>query len=127
MLSLLSLLVGIVGFAYGLRCWLELRRWAHLIKYGRIVVAYKSKVKLNAPLQEWALWAKMAESDKSTNGRVIYTLGGTRIAILRKSFVPDSRIQRLIYKLTRPEGKKVKAGKRSADGTWTAQDETVKG
>lgn len=117
---------GILGFSYGIRLWIELRRWAYLIKYTRVVVAYKRKVKLNGTLQEWALWAKAGERapDKKAGGRTIYTIGGTTIAILRQSFVPDSPIKRLIHKLTRPEGRNVKAGTRAVDGTWTAEDQT---
>lgn len=119
------LFVGVAGVAYGITCWVELRRWAHLIKYGRLVVAYKGKVRLNAPLQEWALWCRQAGKDDATNGRVVYQLGGTRIAILKKSFVPQNRIQKLVSRLTRPEGKPARAGKRAADGTWqVASDET---
>lgn len=118
-------LVTLVSVCFTLRYWIELRRWAHLIKYGRVVVAYKAKVKLNAPLQEWALWCRAAQEDDSVNGRVIYHLGGTRIAILKKSFVPQNRFQRILTKLTRPEGKSAKAGKRAADGTWqVASDDT---
>lgn len=118
-----GILFGLFGLAYAGRLYLELRRWAHLIKYGRLVVAYKGKVKMNAPLQEWALWCKMAEQEKGSNGRVVYQLGGTRIAVLRKSFVPDSPITRLFkaVKLTRQSG-----ASRVREGAWSAEDQTEK-
>lgn len=116
-------LIGVLGFAWGVRFYWELRKWAHLIKYARIVIAYKGKVKLNAPLQEWALWCKMAETDKSSNGRVVYTLGGTRVAILRKSFVPESPMKRLIRKV-KPTRRS--DAPRSREGTWSAEDKTEK-
>lgn len=132
-LCFLGWAVGICGFVYGTRCWVELRRWSHLIKYGRIVVAYKNKVKLNAPLQEWALWCRNAEKQDSgtgprykSNGRILYQYGGTTIAVLNKSFVPDGPVKRLVSRLTKPEGKTVKAGTRAVDGTWSVQDETAK-
>lgn len=118
-----SITVGLFGVAYGTKFWIELRRWAYLIKYGRLAIAYKGKVKLNAPLQEWALWCKMAEQEDKVNGRVIYHLGGTRIAVLRQSFVPQNRLQKLVAKLTRPQGKRVPAGTRAADGTWSVADD----
>ena len=121
-----SVIIGLTGFAYGTKFWIELRRWAHLIQYGRLVVAYKGKVKLNAPLQEWALWCKMAEREDKVNGRVIYHLGATRIAVLRKSFVPQTRLQKLIAKLTKPEGRKVPAGTKAADGTWSVAEDATK-
>lgn len=127
MLSVVGVLFGVLGIAYGIRCYWELRKWAHLIKYARIVIAYKGKVKLNAPLQEWALWCKMAEQDKSSNGRVVYTLGGTRVAILRKSFVPDPPIKRLLHKVaTRKPKQQSAAGPQVREGTWTAEDQSEK-
>lgn len=125
LLTIGSFAVGVFGVAYGVRFYWELRKWAYLIKYARIVVAYKGKVKLNAPLQEWALWCKMAEEDKSANGRVVYQMGGTRVAILRKSFVPDTPLKRLVTafrKMRRPAGPA--AGPQVSEGTWSAEDGT---
>ena len=116
-------IIGVLGFAWGVRFYWELRKWAHLIKYARIVVAYKGKVKLNAPLEEWALWCKMAERDKSSNGRVVYQVGGTRVAILRKSFVPVPLWKRLI---TRRKPTQPGPTPPVRDGSWTAQDQTKK-
>lgn len=118
-----GILFGLFGLAYAARLYLELRKWAHLVKYARIVIAYKGKVKLNAPLQEWALWCKMAEQDKSSNGRVVYMLGGTRVAILRKSFVPDPSWKTL-FKNVKQAGKS--GASRVREGVWSAEDETKK-
>lgn len=126
--GVVGILFGVFGFAYAARFYWELRKWAHLIKYARVVIAYKGKVKLNAPLQEWALWCREAEKDKTSNGRVIYQLGGTRVAVLRKSFVPDTPIKRLLKALksrhaqtpTTPVGPQVR------DGSWSAEDHTDK-
>lgn len=118
---------GVFGLAWAARFYWELRKWAHLIKYGRIVIAYKNRVKLNAPIQEWALWAQAAEGDKSSNGRVIYQLGGTRVAVLRKSFVPDYPIVRY-WKVIRSRIKRPvrKQNPQVQEGTWTAEDHTEK-
>ena len=123
----LSVLLGVVGMAYGVRCYWELRKWAYLIKYGRIVIAYKNKVKLNAPLQEWALWCRTAEYDKSSNGRVVYSIGGTRVAILRQSFVPDTPVVRW-FKVVKEKiaPRKTAANPQVREGTWTAEDHTEK-
>jgi hypothetical protein len=65
--------------------WWHASKWAKLIAYGRIVVEYKGKVKLDAPLQEWALWCKQTGKDKTQplamRGHVCYAVGGTRIAL----------------------------------------------
>lgn len=72
--------LSIAGYA-----WWHASRWAKLIAYGRIVVEYKNKVKMDAPLREWALWCNQTRKDKSQplalRGHVIYSLGGTRIAL----------------------------------------------
>lgn len=123
----LSWAVGAIGIFLAVGFYLELRKWAHLIKYGRIVVAYKNKVRLNAPIQEWALWAKMAERDKSSNGRVVYSMGQTRVALIRKSFVPDPPLKRLIKKIKRtppPQGSGT--GPQVREGSWSAEDQTEK-
>lgn len=119
---------GVFGVVYAGRFYWELRRWAHLVKYGRIVVAKKGKVILNAPIQEWALWAKMAEDDKSTNGRVIVHQNGIKIAVLRKSFVPDNPWQRLVkrFKRTPAPSAANAGGPQVREGVWSAEDHTAK-
>lgn len=120
-------LFGLFGLAYAVRFYIELRKWAHLIKYARIVVAYKGKVKLNAPLQEWALWIRMLEEDEASNGRVLYQLGATRIAILRKSFVPDPPYLRAWKAVKARIHKPVnKVNPQVQEGTWSAEDHTEK-
>lgn len=130
--GIIGVTFGVFGICYAGRFYWELRRWAYLVKYGRIVVAYKGKVKLNAPIQEWALWCKMAEEDKSSNGRVLYTLGGTRIAVLRQSFVPDPPLLRVAkaiiqtWKLRRLTKTGPKTGPQVREGAWSAEDHTKK-
>ena len=127
-------LFSVVSILFGIRCYMELRKWAYLIKYCRVVVAYKGKVKLNAPFEEWLLWATHADREGSGpgpkrkgGGRVLYQLGGTSIAVLSKSFVPDTPILR-VYKAVR--GRFTKNGTavnpQVQEGTWSAEDHTVK-
>jgi hypothetical protein len=84
---MIYVLAFIAGFALVVAgySWWHAARWAKLIAYGRIVVEYKGKVKMDAPLQEWALWCKQTGKDKAQplamRGHVIYSLGGTRIAL----------------------------------------------
>ena len=121
-------ILGVLGISYGVRCYYELRKWVHLFKYGRVVVAYKNKVKLNAPLEEWALWCRNAEKQNSgagprykNGGRILYQLGGTSIAVLSKSFVPDSPVTRLRKRFQRTEPK---VNPQVQEGTWSAKDHT---
>lgn len=132
--DIVILIFSIVSIAYGVRCYFELRKWAHLIKYSRVVVAYKGKVKLNAPFEEWVLWAQHADREGSGpgpkwkgGGRVLYQLGGTSIAVLSKSFVPDTPILR-IYKVVRQRFKRSQSGvnPQVQEGTWSAEDHTAK-
>lgn len=127
-------LIGVLGFLWGVRFYLELRKWAHLIKYSRVVVAYKGKVKLNAPFEEWVLWAQYADKENSgagpktkNGGRVLYHLGGTSIAVLSKSFVPDTPILRA-YKAVRGrlKSQQQRVNPQVQEGTWSAEDHTRK-
>lgn len=100
--------VVVAGYA-----WWHARKWAILIAYGRIVIEYKGKVKIDAPLQEWALWCKQTGKDKSQpaalRGHVMYAMGGTRVALFSGK--------------KRPKVKPVKprpgaGGRKIAHGTW---------
>lgn len=77
--------VAVAAVAVGTYAWWHASRWAKLIAYGRIVVEYKGKVKIDAPLREWALWCEQTRKDKTQpealRGHVMYVMGGTRIAL----------------------------------------------
>lgn len=83
--DLLLAFVTLVAMAVATYSWWHASRWAKLIAYGRIVVEYKGKVKMDAPLREWALWCQQTKKDKAQpeamRGHVIYVMGGTRIAL----------------------------------------------
>lgn len=98
-LVLATLLVAAVCLI--LRLYVELYRWSTILKMGRIAVAYKNKVKLQAPLTELAAWARRLQEDDYANGQVFYRLGGTTIAIA-KPRVEQNWLQR---KLINASGK----------------------
>lgn len=90
-----AIVFGVLGVAFGVRSYVELRKWAKQCKEARIVVAYNRRVKMNAPLVEWLQWCNMLDKDESTTGRVVYMNGKTSIAIVRpKKNAPDYNIDR---------------------------------
>lgn len=82
-LDIAAVVIGVGGIAFGLNCYRELHKWARMCQNGRITIAYKRKVKLDAPLTEWLGWMNMLKKDKLSGGRVIYSMGGTSVAILK--------------------------------------------
>lgn len=82
-LAVLGYVVGILGFAFGVKCYLELWRWAKQCQRARIVIAHKKRVQIDAPLTDWLAWANQLGGDQKERGRVVYTSSYTRVAILR--------------------------------------------
>lgn len=84
-MTIVLIIITVLAVAVAAYAWWHASRWAKLIAYGRIVVEYKGKVKIDAPLREWALWCKQTQKDKAQakamRGHVMYVMGGTRIAI----------------------------------------------
>lgn len=64
--------------------YLHLWRWSKECKGARITIAYKRKVKIDAPLVEWLLWIRQANKDRQSGGRVVYSMGGTDVAIIKR-------------------------------------------
>lgn len=83
---------GVLGWLAAGWFYLHLWRWARQCQHARIAIAYKQKVKLEAPLVEWLAWVKMVDKDKQSHGRVVYRLGGTSVAIVG-AVVPPNRLQ----------------------------------
>lgn len=81
-LSIISLIVGVTGVAFGAKCYHELWKWARLCQRGRIVIAYNRRVQLNAPLTEWLEWTRMLKGDERSTGRVVYRANKMSVAIL---------------------------------------------
>lgn len=111
----LSVVVALAGVAVATYAWWQARKWTILIAYSRVAIEYKGKVKIDAPLREWALWCKQAGKDKQTRGHVMYAMGGTRIALFPGKKPP---------KVKPVEQHPDKRGVRSRQGTWTDKSKT---
>lgn len=109
--------VAVVAVAVAAYAWWHASKWAKLIAYGRIVVEYKGKVKMDAPLREWALWCEQTRKDKAQpermRGHVIYVMGGTRIALFAGKAPPKVKP---LEQQQRP-GRTI-GGMKSREGTW---------
>ena len=116
-LTVLLAVVALVSMAVAAYAWWHAARWAKLIAYGRIVVEFKGKVKMDAPLREWALWCRQTGKDKAQpermRGHVIYVMGGTRIALFHGKKPPKVKPVK-----PRPGG----SGHRVAEGAWAKSD-----
>lgn len=110
--------VAVVAVAVAAYAWWHASKWAKLIAYGRIVVEYKGKVKMDAPLREWALWCEQTRKDKAQpermRGHVIYVMGGTRIALFAGKAPPKVKP---LEQQQRP-GRTINGGMKSREGTW---------
>jgi hypothetical protein len=94
-LDIVSVVIGILGISFAIRCYLELWRWARQCQHARIAIAFKRRVQLQAPLVEWLQWINMLDNDKDSQGRVVYRNGGVTVAIT-KAVIPPSRFKRLL-------------------------------
>lgn len=97
-----AILLGLAVTGFALAGWFywHLYRWAKECQGARITIAYKRKVKIDAPLVEWMLWIRQANKDKSTGGRIVYSVGGTQVAILKRVKVRKRRLRTLITLIT---------------------------
>ncbi len=128
--SIVGICVGVLGIAFALRFYYELWKWARQCQNVRIAIEYKGKVKTQQPIIEWLLWANQLDRDKDSNGRVLYHLGGTRVAILKgwgntltfHHMLRDGA--RGIIKAALPSRKTKAPTKRT--GAWKATDQTPK-
>lgn len=91
MITIIAVIVAVVSALLSIRFYVELRRWSNICKNGRIAIAYKRKVQLQAPLTEWYLWTRKLSDTE--NGRVVYRNGGVTVAIV-KPVVPPGPIRR---------------------------------
>ncbi len=121
-----SLIFGVFGIAYAVKMYYELWKWARQCQYARIVIAYKGKVRLNAPIQEWMLWTNLLDKDKDSNGRMIYTMGGTSVAIVKRSFVAEGPLREFAAWLFSRRRKVATPPASGETGKWTAKDQTVR-
>ena len=112
-------LVTVIAIAFAIRCYLELLNWARQCQTAQIAVSYKRKVKLNAPLVEWLLWCNQLKPAEE-NGRVIYSMGGTSVAII--SHKPTKRGIRQALSIGRKKPSKT-ATPPVREGKWSATDD----
>lgn len=100
MFDAISIIIGMTGFAFGIRCYIELWRWARQCQHARIAIAFKRKVQLQAPLVEWLAWCNQLDADKDSSGRPVYRNGGVTVAIV-KAAIPPGRVHRTIMRARR--------------------------
>lgn len=82
-LDIIVLVAGALGVAFGVRCYVELYRWARQCQGARIAIAMNRRVQLQAPLVEWLNWTNALEGDERSTGRVVYRNGKVTVAILK--------------------------------------------
>lgn len=83
-LAIVGVTFGIVGSAFGTICAIRLLQWERQLRGARIAIAYKGRVKLQAPLIDWLKWANSLDNDKTTTGRPIYKANATTVVILKR-------------------------------------------
>lgn len=110
--AIASWIVTLIAVAFAVKFYTELHKWARQCQGARIAIAYKTKVKLHAPLTEWLAWVNMLDKDKASTGRVVYQMGGTSVAITKRVSKKDA-------KTVKPESQK-----RVRTGSWSSHDET---
>lgn len=120
--------VGTIGILFGLRCYYELWKWARTCQSARIAIAYKRKVKLQGPLTEWIAWINMLDKDKDSQGRVVYTMGGTSVAITRADAKVSIRFREWVrIRLAKRQNRKTSPPQPNViEGKWSATDQTPK-
>lgn len=103
MIVVISLIFGMVGCTFGLFCALRLYQWERQLRGARIAIAYKGKVKLNAPLIEWIGWINALDKDEKSTGRAIYKANATTVAILKR--LPPVKAKSVTRKEDDPNGR----------------------
>lgn len=106
--DILCVAAGIGGIAFGANCYYHLWRWAKFCQRAQIAVAYKNKVKICHPIQEWMLMVNLLKPDET--GRTVYSLGGTRVAIIRGKPIT---MRRDLAKMLRSGALKLKRSKKT--------------
>jgi hypothetical protein len=103
-LNIALIAVAVLGVLLAGRFYLELRRWARLCQGARIAVAYKRRIKLQAPLTDFLVWAGQLTRDERSNGRVVYLMGGTSVAIMAP-IKPPSKLAPLRRRVRRTKSR----------------------
>lgn len=77
----ISFIFGMLGFTFGVACYLNTRKWARLCQRSRIVIAYNRRVQLNATLLEFIDW--ITSLDDGARGREIYRVHKMSVSIVK--------------------------------------------
>jgi hypothetical protein len=101
---------GILGLLFGVRCYVELWRWARQCQHARILIAWKRRVVLDRPLVDYLTWANSLDRDKKANGQVIWRMGQASVAIAKPGAVP-SRLRQAIRNVRRRATQPPKTGR----------------
>ena len=131
MLGIIGLVVGCLGFWYGIHCYYELWKWARQCQNTRIAIAYKRRVKSDMPLTEYLLWANQLDRDKDAKGRVIYQIGGTAIAFRKTDYNLRLEFRDFLRQITKRIHREAQVtsatevpGPKVREGHWKGIDET---
>lgn len=134
-LTLIFAIAAFVAVAFAIKFYFELWKWAKQCQNARIAIAYKGRVKINAPILEWLLWTNLMDRDKDAKGRQMYGMGGTNIALIKgfdlkmgfHLFLRETLFRHTIglVKAVRPSGHKVTAPE-TRQGRYKAFDQTPK-
>lgn len=116
--------VAVLAVAYCIRVYYELWKWARICQRSRIAIAFKRKVKLQAPLTEYIEWIKMLDQDKDSGGRTIYSAGGTTVIITRADATAKLSIRRARNIRRAKKENRRGQGPQAKQGTWKATDQT---
>lgn len=109
---------GVLGVAYGIRCYWELYKWARQCQNARIAISFKRKVRLQAPLVEWLLWANNVKKDKLATGQVVFSQANVSVAVVQAD-TPPGKVRKAIRTARGRHGQTA-----PQQGRWSARDET---
>jgi hypothetical protein len=82
-MTVILLIVALLGWLAAIIAGRQLYRWERFLRGTRVQVRFKGKAKMSPRLIDWLVWAQRLQGDKKVNGQVIYSQGGTTIALMR--------------------------------------------
>ena len=123
-LLIICFVVTLCSLLFGFRCYYELWKWARECQFWRIAVEFKGKTMIDAPLQEWLLWARQANRDKQAGGRIIFHAGGVRVGLVTRGAARANFNFQQFCRETFGWVKKKKPSLPAREGKWEAKDDT---
>ena len=82
MFQYVAIACGVAGVIFGVRCYMELRKWARMCQRATIAIAQNRKVQMNAPLVDWVTWCHQLTKEEAARGRTVYRNGKVSVSIL---------------------------------------------